>query len=56
MISSIKKDYYDGIIVAVDHSEYTQLGINNIRQYAKKTSVIYDVKHVFAYGEADLRL
>lgn len=53
---SCKKNYYDGIVIAVDHSEYKKLGIDYIRSLLKTNSVVYDVKHVFAESETDIRL
>lgn len=47
---------YDGIILAVDHKEYKQMGLDEIRAYAKENHVLYDVKHVFGPLDADIRL
>lgn len=56
LIDELKANYYDGIVIAVDHSGYKELGIEYIRSLAKENHVIYDVKYVFAKGETDLRL
>ena len=56
LISKLNPGYYDGFIVAVDHSDYKMLGIDYIRSLAKPNHVVYDVKHVFAEAETDLRL
>ena len=56
LISKLNPGYYDGVIVAVDHSDYKMLGIDYIRSLAKPNHVVYDVKHVFAEAETDLRL
>lgn len=56
LIDDLKAGYYDGIVIAVDHSDYKELGVDYIRSLAKENHVIYDVKYVFAEGETDLRL
>lgn len=56
LIDDLQKNYYDGIVIAVDHSEYKKLGIDYIRSLLKTNSVVYDVKHVFAESETDIRL
>lgn len=56
LISDIKENHYDGIIVAVDHSEFKDNGSEAIRKYGKENHVLYDVKHVFAINESDIRL
>tara|TARA_R110000796_G_scaffold252626_1_gene388917 strand:- start:3733 stop:5010 length:1278 start_codon:yes stop_codon:yes gene_type:complete len=47
---------YDAIILAVDHSEFKQWGAEKIRSFGKEKHVLYDVKHVLAKNESDLRL
>ena len=56
LIDELKQDYYDGIIIAVDHNDYKTLGIDYIRSLAKEDHVIYDLKHVFNEHESDIRL
>ncbi|MCO4322432.1 nucleotide sugar dehydrogenase [Aliidiomarina quisquiliarum] len=56
LVKVLSKEAYDGIILAVDHSEFKQWGENKIRSYAKKQHVLYDVKHVLNKNESDLRL
>lgn len=56
LIDELKQGYYDGVIIAVDHSDYKNLGIDYIRSLAKENQVIYDVKYVFEESESDLRL
>lgn len=56
LINELKKDYYDGIILAVDHSELKEMGIDNIRALGKENHVVYDVKYVFPLDAADIRL
>lgn len=56
LTDELKQGYYDGVIIAVDHSDYKNLGIDYIRSLAKENHVIYDVKYVFEESESDLRL
>lgn len=56
LIDDLQQGYYDGVIVAVDHSDYKKMGIEAIRSLAKSNHVIYDVKHVFEEEETDIRL
>ncbi len=47
---------YDGLILAVAHDEFRALGVNAIRALGRPGAVLYDVKAMFAPGEADIRL
>ncbi len=47
---------YDGIVLAVAHSEFRVLGAENIRQYGKAKHILYDLKYLLSAEEADLRL
>ena len=46
---------YDGIIVAVAHRQFRDLGIAGVRQLAAPTSVVYDIKGIFPRNETDGR-
>ena len=48
--------HYDAIVLAVDHSDFKAWGEKQIRSYGKQNHVLYDVKHVLALNESDLRL
>lgn len=56
LISFLKENYYDGIILAVDHSEFKNMGVEEIRKLGKEKHVLYDVKHVFGSKDSDIRL
>lgn len=56
LISQIPKGSYDGIVLAVDHSELKEMGSAAIREYGKEKHVLYDVKHVLPKDESDIRL
>lgn len=47
---------YDGIVLAVAHDEFRELGVENIRRYGKAEHVLYDLKYLLNAGESDLRL
>jgi UDP-N-acetyl-D-galactosamine dehydrogenase len=56
LIDELKENYYDGIILAVDHSELKEMGIEKVRALGKSNHVVYDVKYVFPLDAADIRL
>jgi UDP-N-acetyl-D-galactosamine dehydrogenase len=48
---------YAGIIVAVGHQEFRDLGASGIRAFGRPDAhVLYDLKSILAQGESDLRL
>lgn len=47
---------YDAIVLAVAHREFTEMGIEKIRAFAKPNSVLYDVKYIFPTDQVDGRL
>ena len=47
---------YDGIILAVAHQQFIEMGIDNVRALGKDDHVLYDLKYVFAKDETDIRL
>jgi UDP-N-acetyl-D-glucosamine/UDP-N-acetyl-D-galactosamine dehydrogenase len=47
---------YDAIIIAVAHSQFKDLGIDEIKKYGKKNHIVYDLKYVFQFIEVDGRL
>ncbi len=55
-ISSPKRSYYDCILIAVAHKQFKKMGINKIRKFGKKQSIIYDLKHIFKKNKTDIRL
>ncbi|WP_201615685.1 Vi polysaccharide biosynthesis UDP-N-acetylglucosamine C-6 dehydrogenase TviB [Psychrobacter urativorans] len=55
-ISEPLSNHYDGVILAVAHQEFVQMGIDNIRSLGKDDHVLYDLKYVFARDDTDIRL
>ena len=47
--------YYDGVIVAVAHSQFRELGVEGVRALCKNNSVIYDVKGIYPADATDGR-
>ena len=47
---------YDGIIIAVAHRQFKELGADRIRAFGRVSSVLFDLKYVTGKSEADLRL
>ncbi|QSX36039.1 Vi polysaccharide biosynthesis UDP-N-acetylglucosamine C-6 dehydrogenase TviB [Shewanella sedimentimangrovi] len=56
LIDDLKVGAYDGVVIAVDHSEFKLMGVEAIRALGKENHVLYDVKHVLKPNEADIRL
>jgi UDP-N-acetyl-D-galactosamine dehydrogenase len=47
---------YDGIILAVAHNEFAEMGAKVIRGFGRAEHVLYDLKYVFSPDQSDLRL
>ncbi|QFR33424.1 UDP binding domain-containing protein [Ancylobacter sp. TS-1] len=47
---------YDGVILAVAHQQFAQMGSAELRRFGKPDSVLYDLKYVLSVSERDLRL
>ena len=47
---------YDGIVLAVGHKQFAEMGAEGIRALGRKPHVLYDVKHLFPKEASDLRL
>ncbi len=55
-VDSPKKASYDAVIIAVAHSQFKEMGIELIKEYAKEDHVIFDLKSIFENHETDIRL
>ena len=51
-----KANHYDGIIMAVSHNEFKEMGVDKIRALGKSEHVLYDLKYVFDKSAVDMRL
>lgn len=47
---------YDAIILAVAHDQFKQLGMQAIRTYGRRESVVYDIKSILPIDQVDGRL
>jgi UDP-N-acetyl-D-galactosamine dehydrogenase len=47
---------YDGILLAVAHDQFRQMGAPAIRRLGRPVHVLYDLKHLFEAHETDIRL
>ncbi len=52
----LKRNHYDLVVIAVPHTLFKKLGIDNIKNSAKKKNVIYDIKGLFDLKNVDGRL
>lgn len=55
-ISKPVVNHYDGIILAVAHNEFLEMGAEQIRARGKTSHVLYDLKYVFSKEDTDIRL
>ena len=53
---TLDKNNYDGIIIAVAHKIFIEMGKIKILNLCKKNHVIYDLKYLFTKDQIDLRL
>jgi len=53
MIDTLPVNHYDGVVLAVAHREFMQLGKDDFKRICRKLSTIYDVKHALPDGVAD---
>ena len=52
----IKDHTYDGIIIAVGHEEFKDMGASAIRKLGKSKHVLFDLKYVLCKSDVDIRL
>jgi UDP-N-acetyl-D-glucosamine/UDP-N-acetyl-D-galactosamine dehydrogenase len=55
-LTNVKNSMYDGILLAVAHQKFLELGIDNIRGWGKSKHLLYDIKYAFSSDSVDLRL
>jgi len=53
---NVEDDTYDGIIVAVGHEEFKEMGANAIRNLGKNKHVLFDLKYILSKSDVDIRL
>ena len=55
-IKQLAQNHYDGIIIAVAHYQFKEMGADYIKSLGRSDCVLYDLKSMFKPGEATLRL
>ena len=52
----LKNNVYDGVVIAVAHDKFKEMGEIEILKLCKKNHVVYDLKHLFSKDKFNLRL
>jgi UDP-N-acetyl-D-galactosamine dehydrogenase len=55
-LPELETGVYDGIILAVAHNQFVDMGAARIRELGKPEHLLYDLKYVLPPGDSDLRL
>ncbi|MCF6429970.1 Vi polysaccharide biosynthesis UDP-N-acetylglucosamine C-6 dehydrogenase TviB [Leisingera sp. MMG026] len=56
LVPEIRQGVYAGVVLAVAHSEFHEMGAEAIRALGTAGALVYDLKYVLAPDQADLRL
>ena len=56
LVKKIKANYYDAILLAVNHKEFIDLGSKGIKEGLTEGGIFYDMKSIFPKEESSLRL
>jgi UDP-N-acetyl-D-galactosamine dehydrogenase len=56
LIQTPKSGCYDGIVLAVAHREFAELGAEGIRTFGQSDHILYDLKYSLPSEAADIRL
>lgn len=56
LVDALAEGTYDGIVLAVAHDQFRAMGAERIRALGRDRHVVYDLKHLFAASDSDLRL
>jgi UDP-N-acetyl-D-galactosamine dehydrogenase len=56
LVDKIEPDTYDGILVAVKHKEFSDMGSAKIRTYGTANHILFDLKKMFELSEVDMCL
>ena len=51
-----KKKYYDVIMINVNHDYFYSLGLEKIKEFGKKKSLLFDLRSMFEKDKSDFRL
>ena len=55
-IAKPQADAYDGIVLAVAHQEFVEMGLAEMRKLGREEHILYDLKYVLPADQSDLRL
>ena len=55
-IKKPKKNFYNGIIVSVNHKKFKEMGVKKILSFGVKKCKIFDIKSIFSKGEKILHI
>jgi UDP-N-acetyl-D-galactosamine dehydrogenase len=55
-IKNPENGFYDGVILAVAHDQFKEMGPESIRALGKREHVLYDLKYLLSAADSDLRL
>ena len=55
-IANLSNSSYDGIILAVAHNQFVEMGVEQIRALGRQNHVLYDLKYLFSSELSDIRL
>ena len=56
LVDRPRQNSYDGIILAVAHDVFIDMGADGVRSFGKVDNVIFDLKSIFDIDESDFRL
>ena len=55
-VAEVEQGVYDGIVLAVGHNQFKDMGATKIRALGKAEHILYDLKYLLTADESDLRL
>jgi UDP-N-acetyl-D-glucosamine/UDP-N-acetyl-D-galactosamine dehydrogenase len=55
LASQFIMEAYNGVVIAVAHDQFKEIGAEGVSNYSKSTAVIYDLKYVLPNSAAILR-
>jgi len=56
IVNDLEKSKYDAIVMAVAHEKFKQYSLLNLKAFAKKSYVLFDVKYLLGKDQVDGRL
>ncbi|MGO3890665.1 MAG: Vi polysaccharide biosynthesis UDP-N-acetylglucosamine C-6 dehydrogenase TviB [Paenalcaligenes sp.] len=56
VVTTLDEGQYDGVIIAVAHNQFVEMGAERLRALGKADHVLYDLKYVLPQDASDLRL